>query len=424
MGKNGINWKEIIQQASGAVYINNNLVGTAWLCNKQYMITAGHLFQNDHCCSIVFNEKRDTTQRSKEYKAEVLYSKNIDENGVDFAILKLEEVVEREYLPLQTNKVNYNDANIISFGYGKTCSGSATGKILGPHFCGQNTNLELIKINSQQLGEFGYSGSAIFDTKIEKVIGIQIEATENGSKECNTVLAYPIYRLCEECSLIEEFSSCIIPQKNNEVKKNDFTRKNGLIETAYVWSCDFIENHFLPLLAISILNLHHHDNLDAYVRCVIVKLQKKTRRTVYEARNISNISNGIRTKHSCRDRNYGVVGIMLEQNVTVFCDFKNRECYKLSLSGESQKINIDFTTKAGDQEERIALLVSPIKNKKNQIIGVLSFDFFAQKNSKDIIQIISEDTSELDRLIFHSTYYADVISEAISNGMFKLERRK
>jgi len=68
--------------------------------------------------------------------------------------------------------------------------------------------------------------------------------------------------------------------------------------------------------------------------------------------------------------------------------------------------------------------VSPIKNKKNQIIGVLSFDFFAQKNSKDIIQIISEDTSELDRLIFHSTYYADVISEAISNGMFKLERRK
>lgn len=423
MGKIRMNWDKILQQASGAVYINDVLVGTAWLCNKQYMITAGHLFQNEQCCSIQFNEERNVDQSSRKYTAEVIFSKNIDKSGVDFAILKLEEEVNRFWLPLQVKRIEYTNTRIISYGYGKECSGSAEGMILGSHLCDQNTNLELIKINSQQLVSYGYSGAAIFDIKMGKVIGIQIEATTEQSRENKTVLAYPIYRLYNECEGIQEFLLSVSQQKGSEKEISSFTKRSKAMEVNSVWSDDFIENHFLPLLAISILNLHHHDNLDAYVRCIIVKLMKKNRRTIFEAKNKINIPSGVRVKHKNRERDYGVVGIMLQQNVTVFCDFKNKECYKLSLSGESQKINIDFEKEAGDREERIALLVSPIKDAQNKIIGVLSFDFFAQNNSKDIVQKISEEKSELDRLIFHSTYYAEVISKAVSDGLFKLERR-
>ena len=112
---------------------------------------------------------------------------------------------------------------------------------------------------------------------------------------------------------------------------------------------------------------------------------------------------------------------MNSQNVTVLCDFKNKKCYKISLSGEAQAVDVDFDKDAGDREERIALLVSPIRDSNKKIIGLLSFDFFEQNDtSRDIVEIISKNPSELDRLIFHSTYYADVISQALIEGLFKL----
>lgn len=239
-------------------------------------------------------------------------------------------------------------------------------------------------------------------------------------------MAYPIYRLIQECYKIEDFISITKPDR--DVSAMIVPTEGGQDIKQGFWSKDFIEYHFLRLLAISILDLQHLDNFDAFVRCIIVKFDERKRYTVYEAKNsdkaVGDFTGIIRKKHNLakgRPKNYGVVGVMNKQNVTVLCDFKNKKFYKLALNGGAQEIkDINFEQVAGEQEERVALLVSPIRSGKN-IVGLLSFDFFAQSDmSKDIIAKTEKDRNELDRIVFHSTCYADFISRALNDGLFQL----
>lgn len=422
-------WLSVLADATAAVYSGNQIIGTAWLCSNQYMITAGHLCSNTSSVTVSFDENLKCGQQVRTYSAEVIFAKEIDANGIDCAILKLECNVNRRFLPIEAEKIIYKSQKIISYGYGMDCSGAAEGNVLGPHNCHQNKTWELIKISSNQLISKGYSGAAIFDLSIEKVIGIQIESVSSEGRENNTILAFPMYRLYQECKNLDDFAIALnwnspLLTLNETTDKTIRSKKNN---TGF-WSKDFIEYNLLPLLAISILNLQHQDNLDAYVRCIIVKYKRTKRYTVYEAKSndrvLKDLTENVRKKHNKlkgRPRDYGVVGIMNQENVTVLCDFKNKKCYKISLSGGAQTVTVDFDKKAGAQEERIALLVSPIRNSSKKIIGLLSFDFFAQNDStRDIVEIIENNPSELDRLIFHSTYYADVISQALIEGLFEL----
>ena len=428
MGKqnNKSNWLTILEEATAIVYINDKKVGTAWLCSNIYLISAGHLFSKSvegQQITLSFNECLQDGQKPYRHDAELIIHKDNSNNGTDFAILKLNSPVNRHYLPISTDKTIYNGQRIISYGYGLKCSGSASGCIVGTHSCGQNKNCDLIKIESQEMCDYGYSGSAIFDESINKVIAIQIEQVVGK----NTILAYPIYRLFQECYKIEDFVSVINPNRSVSAR---IVSTEGMqdIKQGY-WSKDFIEYHFLPLLATSILNLQHQDNLDAFVRCIIVKYKREKRYTVYEAKNndkaIGDLTGNIRKNHNLskgRPKNYGVVGVMNKQNVTVLCDFKNKRFYKITLNGGAQEIkNINFDQVAGDQEERVALLVSPIRSSDKKIVGLLSFDFFAQNDpNKDIIAITEKNRLELDRIVFHSTYYAEVISQALNDGLFQL----
>ena len=430
MGKRGLNnsnCRDILADATAAVYISDQIVGTAWLCSNRYLITAGHFCSNTSHVYVSFNENLKSGKKSKKYTAEVIYSKEIEISGVDFAILKLECDTDKNFLPIEKDKVKYNGQTIISYGYGSDCSGAAEGRVLGSHNCCQNKMQELIKIESNQLISIGYSGAAIFDISLGKVIGIQIESVSSNGREKNTALAFPMYRLYQECKNITEFTTAL-NWNVDTLTINELDIENTVVKNIGVWSKEFIENHLLPLLAISILNLQRQDNLDAYVRCIIVKYEKKKRYTVYEAKSndraLYNLTEDIRKKNNKsrgRSRDYGVVGVMNQQNVTVLCDFKNKKFYKISLSGGAELVNMDFDENAGEREGRIALLVSPIRDSSKKIIGLLSFDFFAQNDAnKDIVEIIQKNSLELDRLIFHSTYYAEVISKALNDGLFKL----
>lgn len=277
MGENGLNnsnWRDVLADATAAVYINDQMVGTAWLCSNRYLITAGHLCSNTHHVYVSFNENLELDKKSKIYTAEVIYSKEIEIIGVDFAILKLECNIDKNFLPIEKDKVKYNGQTIISYGYGSDCSGAAEGRVLGSHNCCQNKMHELIKIESDQLISIGYSCAAIFDISLEKVIGIQIESVSPNGREKNTTLAFPMYRLYQECKNITEFTTAL-NWNIDALTINELATKNTVVKNIGVWSKEFIENHLLPLLAISILNLQHQDNLDAYVRCIIVKFKKR-----------------------------------------------------------------------------------------------------------------------------------------------------
>lgn len=412
------NWYDILMKATASVNVNDEAIGTAWLCSANYMITAAHLCRNIQFVQVKFNCENHDVKNERIFTAKVIFLKEDHQSGCDFAILKLESSfnLNIQCLEIANQRVKCQGNNIISYGFGKDCSGAASGTIIGTHLCEQNEEWELLKINSNELVSKGYSGAAIFDLQLKKIIGIQIESVREDGRENNTVLAFPMYRLFQMCKELTGF-----------IYELEGFQKGNTLENKATWSKDFIELYFLPSLAVSILNLHHQDNPGAFVRCIIVKYSRTNRKTVYEAKSsdaLGGLAYAIRKKNSKSKGhpvNYGVVGVMNEQNITVFCDFKNKKFYKVSLSGEAEEIpKLDFS-KAGEREGRIALLVSPIKDSLDKTIGVLSFDFFGQTDElRDIIEILNRDPGELSRIMYHSTYYAKVISKAIIDGMIKL----
>lgn len=312
-------WMEVLENSTAAVYKNENRIGTAWLCSNQYLLTAGHLFADNDNYFITFVEEFKSGQLPKKHKVNVVFSRSDQECGVDFAILKLECTTNRMPLPIELKNIKNYTGQIVSYGYGVDCHGAAKGEIIGSHKCYQNRNWGLLKIQSDQLTSPGYSGAAIFDISTEKVIGIQIESLNSKEK---TILAFPIYRIFQELSNVGNFFLSFNSSSTCLMDKTDNLNNSLENKTSFHWSKEFIECHFLPLLAISILNLHNQDNLDAYVRCIVVKYKRKNRYTVYEAKRndkvLKDLTSNVRknhTKSKARPKDYGVVGIMNRQNV-------------------------------------------------------------------------------------------------------------
>lgn len=141
MGKQSINkpnWRTILEEATAAVYVDNKMAGTAWLCSNNYLISAGHLFSEInkwHTITLSFNESLKDDQEPLRYDAELIICKNDCIDGTDFAVLKLNSPIARKSLPISTNKLENSGQEIISYGYGTKCSGSATGRVVGTHCC-------------------------------------------------------------------------------------------------------------------------------------------------------------------------------------------------------------------------------------------------------------------------------------------------
>ena len=154
------------------------------------------------------------------------------------------------------------------------------------------------------------------------------------------------------------------------------------------------------------------------MRCIIVKLvhESDKRFTVFVAKNSNDtIITSIRKHHKTRRMKYGIVGGMIKANVPIIYDFVNDKCYQLDLGGISRESNLFNKNTRGAREDRIALLVAPIRNPEGKIVGVLSFDFFPVQNpKKNIIEII-KDPAERGRILYMSELYAQTLSQILLN---------
>lgn len=362
----------------------------AFLYKDSYLLSVGHIFENinseSHICAHFINGIK--------VNAELLYRIYDQKNGRDYSILKLSYAIKNtRSLPISLAK--YTGGKIATIGSGEILKdfSSAEGEIVGEHII--DNEEYLIKICSGQLGQMGFSGAPIFSLEDCAVIAIQCEATINEiGAERDTILAFPLERLAEDAIAMKYIA---------EKKK--------------VKASEYIENYLLPSFGRSLLCLEHSDNLDAYMRCIIVKLlpEKNERFTVFVAKNSNNtIVPAIRKHHATRKMRYGIVGGMIRANVPIIYDFVNDKCYQLDLGGTGRESAVLNKKNKGAREDRTALLVAPIRDDNGVIVGVLSFDFFPVQNpEKDIIRIINKNSSELGRVLYLSELYAQTISQLL-----------
>lgn len=221
----------------------------------------------------------------------------------------------------------------------------------------------------------------------------------------------------EKCA--ERFISTLLNQtdkKQNRAIGSETTTKYVIKKGRKL--SEFVEQYLLPTYCLSILELQHSDNLEAYVRCIVVKYTKdgKNRFTVFSAKNsidILGIVQKVRGTKKMRPKNYGVIGTMNKVKVPIFYDFENKECYALSLGGNAEKIACPKNM--GSKDKRIALMVAPMFY-NNEIVGVLSFDFFqTDLENKNILKRIKKDEKELSRILYSASLFAATTMEVLAS---------
>jgi hypothetical protein len=152
---------EFLIQATCAVLIGGQVCGTAWLVSDQgHLLTAGHIL--------------GTTKLERD-EVEVRFADDIprpahkvawgcqSDLGIDFAVLQLAQPpVERQ--PLPVSLAESVTGTFKAYGYGLTLDdrSAGVGEFLGPFDRHDNAGARLFQLDSKQLGEGGFSGSAVF----------------------------------------------------------------------------------------------------------------------------------------------------------------------------------------------------------------------------------------------------------------------
>lgn len=384
-------YQKLIENAVCRITIDEKSYVTAFAVNNKYLLSAGHSFvglAKDFCCIAEFINGAC-------YRVKVIHAVYDHEQLVDFAILEFLDV-NFNITPLPVSFFPDFFGEFISIGSGEKLSGfsSLRGNIVGKYY-NSNDKEYFLKASSGQAGQLGYSGSPIFSLNDKSVIAIQCEATLNDvGAERDTILAFPLSRLPSH------FINAYLQNK------------------PVVYTSTLIENYLLPLFGKSLLGLECSDNLDAYMRCIVVKLlyESNERFTVFVAKGLNDtIVNNIRKHHKTRKLKYGIIGGMLKANVPIIYDFVNDKCYQLDLGGTSRESNLLNKKNRGAREDRLALLVAPIRNVSCETVGVLSFDFFpVYESQKNIIDIISN-SAECGRILYLSELYAQTLSQLLLN---------
>lgn len=276
-----------------------------------------------------------------------------------------------------------------------------------------------VKIEGQ-LGEISGKNYSDKDLKeVSKAICSVISDYDNCMKNAKKLREklYSQGYTWEGCA--ERFISTLLNQTNEKQERTIGTETaiNYEIRKGRKLS-EFIEQYLLPTYCLSILELQHSDNLEAYMRCIVVKYTKdgKNRFTVFSAKNsidILGIVQKVRGTKRIRPKNYGVIGVMNKEKVPIFYDFENKQCHALSLGGNAEKISCPKNM--GSKDKRIALMVAPMFY-NNEIVGVLSFDFFqTDSENKNILKRIEKDDKELGRILYSASLFAATTMEVLAS---------
>lgn len=186
---------DLLAQATAAVMVDNQIVGTAWLVgNDGELLTAGHLLgaADFPLPEVTVQLARDIPRLA--YRVDSLYQ---PERGIDFAVLKLHRCPPNRR-PLPVSLVQSVEGRFRLLGYGRSLVHCSTGygEFTGIYDLHNNPSCRLFRLRSTELTEGGYSGGAVFSEALQAVVGIQIEAmTPTSRTGQGTVFAMPLYRI-------------------------------------------------------------------------------------------------------------------------------------------------------------------------------------------------------------------------------------
>lgn len=208
---NKLSTDKLLAQATCAVLIGNEIVGTAWLASHEgHLLTAGHVLGTEEPLTQVQVQFRGDVPRLA-HKIEWLYH----DNGWDFAVLKLNESLPR--IPLPIALVQEFHGKFRLRGYGESLEKTQRGGI-GEFVC--TVSIEnsaynfLFQLNALELRDEGFSGGAVYSEVLGAVVAIQTEKghSDLGSMS-NAVFAMPLYRVA---GLWEPLRALAIPPRGED----------------------------------------------------------------------------------------------------------------------------------------------------------------------------------------------------------------
>ncbi len=194
---------DLLTQATCAIFIGGKLKGTAWLVSDEgHLLTAGHILGTDRPLAEVEVRFAEDVPR-KAHKTQWGYQQ---EMGIDFAVLKLvDPPVNRHPLPILLTREVSGSFRACGFGVSLKDRSFGRGKFLGPIDLQNAIGNRLFELSSGELGEEGYSGTAIFSDELQAVVAIQVEATKaKTGPGRDTILAMPLYRIVPSWERLEQ----------------------------------------------------------------------------------------------------------------------------------------------------------------------------------------------------------------------------
>jgi len=161
---------DFIIQATCAVLVDGKVKGTAWLVSEEgHLLTAGHLLGTENpreTLEVRFAEDIPLTAHK------ILWGYQ-REMGIDFAVLKLANPpVNRRPLPISLSRSVTGTFRLC--GYGKTLVDLSIGRgeFLGFYDRQNSPANRLLKLDSKQLGQGGYSGGAVVSGELQAVVTV------------------------------------------------------------------------------------------------------------------------------------------------------------------------------------------------------------------------------------------------------------
>ncbi len=185
---------QLLFQATCAVFVEEKLIGTAWLVSDEgHLITAGHILGTSTPVDEVMVRFTEDVP-IKAFKIQWGYQQ---EMGIDFAILKLQSPqTHRKPLPISIAHTASGTFKLHGYGLTLKDQSTGTGDFIGTFDRQNSPSNRLFQLRSSELGEGGYSGGAIFSDNLQAVVAIQTARTKsNTGVGRDTILAMPLYRI-------------------------------------------------------------------------------------------------------------------------------------------------------------------------------------------------------------------------------------
>ena len=218
---------ELLTQATCAVLIDNEVVGTAWLVSREGdLLTAGHLFEDYPVDVEVTVQFAGDILR----QVQIMDSRYQLETGTDFAHLKLVTVtppLTRYPLPIALARSVSGSCRLVGYGQTLGSRSSGIGEIIGFQDVNNHEANRLFRIRSAELGVEGYSGGAVFSDELQAVVAIQSQTTRTDiGAGRDTVLAMPLYRVVNYVGELNSLAGVVTRQPTSRPSR--FTESSML----------------------------------------------------------------------------------------------------------------------------------------------------------------------------------------------------